>query len=74
MDICSGLDPLTDCKNAPNYYGYGTYAASVIAGRRYGVAKNATIYSGAGVRLVSGAVDGNRLMSRVHLRAGCIHM
>lgn len=40
-------DPLGDCPDAARYYGRGTFAASLAAGRRVGVAKNATIWSGA---------------------------
>lgn len=49
--VGAGLDPLTDCDNAPSYYGYGTYAASLIGGRRYGAAKKATLYSGVGLHM-----------------------
>ena len=41
-----GQDPLKDCEDAFVWYGFGTYAAGMIAGLRQGVAKNATIHSG----------------------------
>ena len=41
-----GLDPLKDCSDSSLFYGFGTFAAGLVAGLQYGVAKNATIYSG----------------------------
>lgn len=41
-----GLNPLEDCGDSFAWYGFGTYAASIIGGKTLGVAKNATIHSG----------------------------
>ncbi|KAK9808963.1 hypothetical protein WJX72_007093 [[Myrmecia] bisecta] len=41
----NGADPLQDCADVGAGHGSGTYAASLIAGKQAGVARNATIYS-----------------------------
>jgi hypothetical protein len=40
-----GIDPKTDCPDGSLWYHFGTWAASLIAGSRVGVAKNATIHA-----------------------------
>lgn len=46
-----GTDPLQDCSDGGSYVGIGTFAASLIAGRSTGVARNATIQSGVALLL-----------------------
>ncbi|KAK9816754.1 hypothetical protein WJX72_004692 [[Myrmecia] bisecta] len=41
----NGSDPLVDCPDYIPWYGFGTFAASLMAGKTLGVAKNATVYS-----------------------------
>ena len=42
----SGMNPLQDCNDSSAFFGAGTYAASIMAGRTVGVAKIATVWSG----------------------------
>ena len=52
----SSIQNYVTTETADDYYGHGTFVASVAAGQTYGVAKNATLFS---VKILNGTGDGS---------------